>query len=198
MVGPETKEKDHRNCVKFDSDQKVVKIISGHVQILRKKKIVGYCHSSIHPGALTRELFEEHGCLEKKCHWFEKNEKASYWSYLDQVSRRKEKIQKRKIREKEEQNAKASALEEVRDILQGYIDDAGYNMEIIRVERLRKDVYKVFYVSENPFADGNRFPAFLEMVKENSPKWRIHLQHIKGVDGRFVTCDEYRAIKKRL
>ena len=186
------------NTVTFDSNTKKVKIISGRVQILRKKKIVGYCHSSIHPGALTRELFEEHGCLEKKCHWFEKNAKASYWSYLDQVSRRKEKAQKRKIREKEEQNAKAFALEEVRDILQGYIDDAGYNMEIIRVECLHKDVYKVFYVSEYPFADGNRFPVFLERVKENTPKWRIHLQHIKGADGHFVTCEEYCAIKKRL
>ena len=77
-------------------------------------------------------------------------------------------------------------------LFQSYIDDAGYQMQIIRVDMERRNQYRVFYVSEYPFADGNRFPEFLETVRFFFPFYRLNLRHIRDVDGHFVTIEEYR------
>ena len=64
-------------------------------------------------------------------------------------------------------------------------------MYIVRVVRDAPSVYRIFYVSDNRFADGNRYPAFLEALKSLHPQYRIILRHIRDVDGHFVTYDEY-------
>ena len=50
----------------------------------------------------------------------------------------------------------------------------------------------VFYVSDFAFADGIRFPEFLETVRFFIPFYRLNLRHIRDVDGHFVTIEEYR------
>ena len=64
-------------------------------------------------------------------------------------------------------------------------------MYIVRVAKDAPSVYRIFYVLDNRFADGNRYPAFLETLKFLHPHYRINLRHIRDVDGHFVTYDEY-------
>ena len=85
-------------------------------------------------------------------------------------------------------------LENIKSILTSYTESS---MDIIRVERKHHGLYKVFYVSDNSFADGNRFPGFLDRVRLNHPSWRLMLRHIKDIDGRFVTRDEFYARTRR-
>ena len=47
-------------------------------------------------------------------------------------------------------------------------------------------------MSEYPFADGDRFPKFLETVRFFFPDYRLNLRHIRDVDGHFVTIEEYQ------
>lgn len=65
------------------------------------------------------------------------------------------------------------------------------DMYIVRVAKDAPSVYRVFYVSDNSFADGNRYPDFLDTLKFLHPHYRINLRHIRDVDGHFVTTDEY-------
>ena len=68
----------------------------------------------------------------------------------------------------------------------------GHAMQIVRVDTERTNRYRVFYVSEYPFADGDRFPKFLETVRFFFPDYRLNLRHIRDVDGHFVTIEEYQ------
>ena len=65
------------------------------------------------------------------------------------------------------------------------------DLYIVRVQKEHPGFYKLFYVSDNSFADGNRYPEFLETLRHLHPFWRVHLRHIRDVDGHFVTKDEY-------
>ena len=43
-------------------------------------KCVGFCWNEVHRGYLTKKQMEQHQCLEKNCHRFEKIETAPYWA----------------------------------------------------------------------------------------------------------------------
>lgn len=161
-------------------------------------KIVGYCHNRIHPGKLTRKILEEHDCLGKNCKFFEKYPESTYWAAEE--NRRKQKEKRKQARQAEKMAAQQleEELSELKELFQSYADDAGYSMLIVRLEKERRDRYRVFYVSDNPFADGNRFPDFLETIRFFFPEYSINLRHIKDVDGRFVTVEEYLARVKSL
>lgn len=171
-----------------------MKLVSGHTEYLAKRTLVGFCHNNLHRGGLTKKLMEEHGCLEKGCTFFQKYLDRPYWQ--EQKSRKKKraaaKVKKRAARE--ERQAAAEQLSLAKDKLQSLVTDEPF--EIINVERLEPHTYTVFYVSDNPFADGNRFPAFLAAAKESFPGYRIMLRHIRDIDGRFVTREEYRKVRR--
>lgn len=156
-------------------------------------KIVGFCHNRIHPGKLTRKILEEHDCLGKNCKFFEKYPESTYWSAEE--NRRKQKEKRKQARQAEKMAAQQleEELSELKELFQSYADDAGYSMLIVRLEKERRNRYRVFYVSDNPFADGNRFPDFLETIRFFFPEYSINLRHIRDVDGRFVTVEEYLA-----
>lgn len=159
-------------------------------------KIVGYCHNRIHPGKLTRKLMEEHDCLGKNCSFFEKYNESTYW--VAEENRKRQKEHRKQVQQDEKKAAQEleDELTELKDLFQSYADDAGYSMLIVRLEKERANRYKVFYVSENPFADGNRFPDFLSTVKFFFPQLSINLRHIRDVDGHFVTIAEYLSRKR--
>lgn len=154
-------------------------------------KIVGYCHNLIHPGKMTCKLMEEHDCMGKNCRFFEKYAESTYWVVKENKRRQKEHRKRRQQAEKKAVRKLENELAVLKDLFQSYADDAGYSMFIVRLEKEGPNRYRVFYVSDNPFADGNRFPDFLSAIKFFFPRYSIQLRHIKNVDGRFVTIDEY-------
>ena len=88
-------------------------------------------------------------------------------------------------------------LQYLADFWQSGLDQMESDMYIVRIEEENAFRYRVFYVSDNPFADGNRFSAFLDLVKASHPQHSVNLRHIRDVDGHFVTRDEYfRRFKK--
>lgn len=159
-------------------------------------KIVGCCHNLIHPGKLTRKLMEEHDCLGKNCKFFEKYRESTYWVAEENRKRQKERRKQIQQAEKEAARKLEDELAELKDLFQSYADDAGYAMYIVRLEKERTNRYKVFYVSENSFADGNRFPDFLSTIRFFFPRVSINLRHIRDVDGHFVTITEYLSRKR--
>lgn len=167
-----------------------------HVEI-ESVKIVGCCHNLIHPGKLTRKLMEEHDCLGKNCKFFERNNDSTYWAEEENKKRQKERRKQARQAEKKAARKLEDELAELKDLFQSYADDAGYSMLVVRLEKERSNRYRLFYVSDNPFADGNRFPELLATINFFFPRYFIQFRHIRDIDGHFVTTDEYLSIKRR-
>lgn len=51
-------------------------LIEGH-------DVVGYCHFSGHQGYLLTKHLKEHECLQKECHYLEKNNASRYFMNLE-------------------------------------------------------------------------------------------------------------------
>ena len=153
--------------------------------------VVGWCKYRQHPGAIKTKNIKSHMCIEKECFYFIKNNDALYWKRLEEDRRQKELI-KIKVRE---QKAKEAVDEErcqmLRDSWQTILDDMESDMYIVRISRVAEASYKILYVSDNGFADGNRYIDFLQVLGLVHPNYRIRLFHIKDLDGKFVTSLEY-------
>ncbi len=168
-----------------------VKMLTGEVISIKRRNILGWCHHNMHKGALNKALLEQHDCLGKNCPYLERNSQSPFWASL--AAQQAEKAaRKEKVRdEKQKQAAEEEHLIQLSERWQSYLDDMDSDMFIVRVAKDAPFVYRIFYVSDNRFADGNRYPAFLETLKFLHPHYRINLRHIRDVDGHFVTYDEY-------
>ena len=167
------------------------KMLTGEVIQIRRGHILGWCQNIIHKGAVNKTIMKEHDCLGKNCPYLERNCQSPFWKNyeLEQKAKeeRKEKIRQEKLR-------KATEERELRMLTgswQSYLEDMESDMHIVRLEKTAPSVFKVFYVSDNRFADGNRYPEFLETIKHLHPYHRLILRHIRDVDGHFVTREEY-------
>lgn len=158
--------------------------------------LVGFCHNTIHPGNLTRKILEEHDCIGKNCRFFEKYEYSNYWIAEANRCKQKEKRKQVQSAKKQAEKKRQKELEDLKMRFQSYADNAGYQMLIVRLEKEMPNSYKIFYVSDNPFADGNRFPNFLASIKHFFPRAFITLRHIKDTDGHFVTITEFLEKRK--
>mgnify|MGYP006873150726 CR=1 FL=1 len=65
-----------------------------------------------------------------------------------------------------------------------------------RVEHPNSYFYRIFYVTDNQFNDWDQFPDFYDSLLEIYPRSKFHLQHIRDIDGHFVTIDEYYSRKR--
>lgn len=169
-----------------------VRLLGGQSISVRRKLLVGCCHNRIHPGKMNQRLMEEHNCLGKECRFFEKYEYATYWRIQagKNVARRQAKL------EKQQKRAHRSTVFSYQNLFQSYADELGYSLKIIRVQEETPSVFKIFFISDNPFRDGGRFPNFISMIQEKHPQFRIIMRHIRALDGHFVTIDEYAQIKR--
>lgn len=175
------------------SDEPVsTRLLGNQYALLPPSRIVGCCHNALHPGKLTKQLLKQHDCLRKDCRFFEKYEDAAYW--IEYRRQEECKFAKKLARQqKKEQAAAAQAAHQALAAqLQSFAGEAGYAMQIVRVDEEGKNRYRVFYVSENPFADGDRFPELLDAARARFPAYRLRLRHIRDIDGNFVTIEEYR------
>ena len=168
-------------------------MITGEVIQIKRHNIVGWCHNSIHKGALNKSLLQEHDCLGKNCHFLARNCQSSFWKDLELKQKAKEKRKSNARWEKAQKYIEEDELRSLKDEWQSWLDEMGSDMLIVRLEKTPPGLFKVFYVSANRFADGNRFPGFLERVKQSYPQYRLILRHIRDVDGHFVTRVEYNA-----
>ena len=172
------------------------RVLGGEIMEIARGKIAGYCHNIIHPGHVTRALLREHDCLGKQCTFFQKYEDSPVWAALEQQRLAKARVKQRKKAEKARLTAHAEAMAQLRREFQQCADSTQSEMDVIRVEHPEPNIYTVFYVSDNPFADGNRFPRFLSAVLRRHPHCRITLRHIMDLENRFLTRDEYQALHK--
>lgn len=173
-------------------DQVRVRLIDGKHITITKKRVVGMCHNTLHTGFLTQSLMEQHECVGKNCYFFQKNECASYWEHLKQKRAFKKKRRAAKNAAKVLEDNELAKMADIKNKLQGIMDDCGYTAEIIEVKSPMRKRYTVFYVSQQTGPDESEFPDFFRMVGEIYPVWQVTIKHIKDVDGHYVTINEYK------
>lgn len=159
------------------------------------KHMIGFCHNPTHPGKLTRKILEQHGCVNKKCRYFEKYADVDYWKSIEKSKQLSEENRRKKnlalARAKEE----AQYFDDLKTLFQSYADDAGYAFQIVRVKGVQATI-NVFYVSDNTFADWNRFPKLFQSIHFFFPHHRVRLHHLMDTANHYLTRDEYRKIKR--
>lgn len=194
LIAKDLARRDRKNAArKQAAAQEIVKtkLLTGETIPIKQKNVLGWCHHRMHKGAVTRTIMEQHDCLGKNCPFLERNAKSPYWENLATQQKAKEARKEEIKAQKRQQAAEEEHLIQLSESWQSYLDDMESDMYIVRVAKDAPSVYRIFYVSDNRFADGNRYPAFLETLKFLHPHYRINLRHIRDVDGHFVTYDEY-------
>ena len=117
------------------SDEPVsTRLLGNQYALLPPSRIVGCCHNALHPGKLTKQLLKQHDCLGKDCRFFEKYEDAAYW--IEHRRQEECKFAKKLARQqKKEQAAAAQAAHQALAAqLQSFAGEAGYAMQIVRVD----------------------------------------------------------------
>ena len=174
-----------------------VKMLTGNTIPIRKNNILGWCHNRIHPGAITKAILKGHDCIGKNCRFFERNCQTSYWKTVEAQQRAAERKKEEAKKEKEKKQKEEDALIALTDSWRTYLEESDSDMQIVRVAMDSPYAYRIFYVSDNAFADGNRYPEFLKELYTRYPHCRFNLRHIKDVDGHFVTRSEYRLRRRK-
>ena len=169
-----------------------VKMLTGNTAKIQRKNILGWCHNRIHPGAVSKTILKDHDCLGKECRFFERNCQAPYWDAYEAQKRAAERKKEEIKKEKEKKVKEESALQDLTESWRTYLTEIDSDMQIVRVAADSPYAYRIFYVSDNRFADGNRYPEFLSELNNRYPKCRFILRHIRDIDGHFVTRNEYR------
>ena len=168
-----------------------VRLLTGQTVTTERGMIVGMCHFPLHPGAVDKQLCKKHDCLGKQCAFFTPNADSFYLASLKQIEQEKQRRKEQARREKTQQAEQENDLRRLKEEWQALLDEQGADMQIVRIERTPDRAYLIFYVSDNRFADANRFPAFIQAVREGPPRRRIILRHIRDLDGHFVTRNEF-------
>ena len=172
-----------------------VRLITGQVIVTHYNRIIGCCHSTLHPGKLTQKELTEHECLKKQCSRLEKYLDVPFWKELENKERKKQKQKDRKQQEKHIKKKQENRMQSLLAQYQSYAAKNQYPIDIIRVKVEEKEI-TVFYVSDYRFADALKFPEFVRKIKENSPGHNLILRHIKDENGNFMTREEYHKLKR--
>lgn len=130
-------------------------------------KCIGFCWNEVHRGYLTKKQMEQHQCLEKNCHRFEKIETAPYWAH--QIIKKQDRKDGKQAK-KQAANEADKFLEKIRELT---IND--FNFYPVACE-LKKDIYEVRVINFQPFAYSQYLALFVPFAKGR----RIHFTTIKA------------------
>jgi hypothetical protein len=170
-----------------------VTLLTGETAVVKYGNILGWCNCGQHPGAITKGLLKAHDCLGKQCFHLRRNVQSPFWAQREAARKTEEKRKARLQEERERRSSQETALQLLADDWQDYLDEIDSDMYIVRVVKDTPSQYRIFYVSDNSFADGNRYPELVGAIRSRYPRMRVVLRHIRDVDGHFVTKDEYFA-----
>lgn len=161
------------------------------------KRLVGRCHSRIHPGFLTKEHMKKHGCLEKQCPGFERLPDAPYWVAQHKLQQDRQAARARKEEAKASRQAQRkqtqALLDEITDYTEWLIWIYDFPLEITGVIQYREGQqikYIVNYVSDRPESDFHDYCYLSFLVRKRFAR-PVELRHLRLPDGRYAVFDDW-------
>lgn len=173
-----------------DEPFRKVRLIGGAYATVDTPSVVGYCHNSEHKGIVTVTIMQEHDCIAKGCHYFEKFEDYPFWKKYESRERAKELQKVKKQNRKEIDKIHAENRKKREDIFISKAKEIASELEfedfkIISIQK-NKNEFIIFYISNNAFDDWYTFREIAIEMK-NYFKKKFILKHAKLSDGRYAT-----------
>ncbi len=170
-----------------------VKLVSGKKEYVKETSLLGYCTYHLHKGHLTKKLLDVHECIQKQCPHLVRFE-HEFWK---QLKRKKEDKENARIQRKEDAARKAKEEEAENKRVELYIDDAydfiednQYDIDVIRMQKMKSQVYYVFYVSSNNFLDSDNYLPLSQYLEQKYGFFFI-LRQIVRPDGQYATPEDF-------
>lgn len=126
---------------------------------------IGYCWLEKHRGYITKQILEEHRCIEKNCNFFQKYEDAQYWQEKEKQRKlRKQRKKEKKEIQKQEQNILCLFREKTKDF---------DNFAIVGVAKVGK-IFEVSFVT----LEYRHMQPIVDAIRDET-KEKILLREIK-------------------
>lgn len=167
--------------------------ISGLYRYFQKTSMVGYCHCETHKGVLDITDMNRHNCIEKCCHHFEKYEQYPYWQKKkrseEAIAIKKAAIRAKQLKAQEMADEQNRRLEMMRTKAQTISRGLGFDIVIMKIEKISPKAFALFYVSDSPFNDWYIYQELSVSLYHTYSKF-FELRHIKTIDGRYAVLDD--------
>lgn len=167
-----------------------VNLIGGVYATVDTPSLVGYCHNDDHKGFLTVGIMNEHDCISKGCHYFERFEDYPYWKKYRHKEELKElaKVKRQRRKENEQRHADKIKARDDRFIERAYkvASELGINNFKIISIREYDNGFTVFYTSNKSVNDWYDFREIAFAMNKTFHK-KFTLKHIKLPDGSYAT-----------
>lgn len=168
-----------------------VNLLGGAYATVDIPSLVGYCHHKEHKGFITISIMNEHNCIAKECHYFEKFEDYPFW----QKFRRREQLKElTKIKRKRQKENKKRYLADVNKKEENLIEQANQivselsldNIKIVSIHKNKNNAgYTIFYISDKAVNDWYDFREIAFLMNKIFNK-KFMLKHIKMQDGSYA------------
>lgn len=167
-----------------------VQLIGGAYAKVDTHSIVGYCHNNDHKGFLTISIMNEHECIQKKCHYFEKFLDYPFWQKRQRKEQLRQLEKEKANRRKENQKLAQKNLERKNSTLLSQANELiskfGYeNIKIISIHT-DKNSGVIFYISDKNENDWYEYRELAFSMSRIFNK-KFILKHAKLPDGSFAT-----------
>ena len=181
----------------IDKNGKInVRLVNGENANVQKESIVGYCHYELHKGYLTSDLLEEHHSFYKHSTFLQRY-KASYWK--KQQSKEKSK-RLRRIKKKQdsfENKITNERLEKLKVSAQNIADFYYFPIAITGVSVISGYYYSIHYISDVSENDWQKYRLLIIELKKIYKGLGFSIRHVKRLDGRYATFDDFKNLKRK-
>lgn len=166
-----------------------VNLIGGAYATVDTPSLVGYCHNDDHKGFLTVTIMNEHDCIAKGCHYFERFEDYPYWKKYRHKEELKALAKVKQQRQKENEQRHANNIKKRNEafIAKAYkvADKLGIeNFQIISIHK-NDTGFTIFYTSDKSVNDWYDFREIAFAMNKAFNK-KFTLKHIKLPDGSYA------------
>lgn len=166
-----------------------VKIVGGGVEVVTVNSIVGYCHSSVHSGYVTKNVVKRHDCIKKECALFEGFYDYPFWESFQKTQEIK--VQK-KLENQEQKRARKERelyLEEIKNEASRWVIQLGYPILISSVKEIKTNYFIVFYASESYTNDVELYYDIAVKLHDRFSA-KFSLRRIKKANGGYAKPSE--------
>ena len=166
-----------------------VQLIHGAYTKVDSPSIVGFCHNKSHKGVITVSIMNQHDCIAKGCHYFEKYIASPYWERRQRQldAKRSESLSRKRKKENHKLHLEKVKSREDKYVLQAkqFAEQFGFdNLKIISAHKTDEG-FTVFYISESPTNDWYAFREVAFAMSRAFQK-KITLKHIKTPEGSYA------------
>ena len=162
---------------------------------MRLDSVLGVCLNWDHPGMIGRSVARNHNCNGKNCPYFVKNELNPYWEAVEimeeNIAAKADKRRESAEKAREQERKKQLICEELRTEFAAEKD-----LNIVSLEHLSRNRIIVHYTTDRKEYDLERFLPLLWQIKRKYPSKKFTMVHVKDSNGKYVTTEEFRQIKR--